>query len=108
MRFHLKKTETGYMSSKNKYFTDAQKNAMKLRDELAQHQLAGTEPPVSLTVELKMAELLLKLESIETISVKYKHKLTLYEMEEINPPEFLLKNLEDTKRQLEIISKSLE
>jgi hypothetical protein len=36
------------------------------------------------------------------------HKLTLYEMEEINPPEFLLKNLEDTKRQLEIISKSLE
>ncbi len=72
MRFHLKKTETGYMSSKNKYFTDAQKNAMKLRDELAQHQLAGTEPPVSLTVELKMAELLLKLESIETISVKYK------------------------------------
>lgn len=60
------------MPSENKYFTDAQKNVMKLRDEMAQHQFAGTEPPVSLAAEIKMAELLLKLESIETMSVKHK------------------------------------
>ena len=62
------------MHSKDKYFTDAQKNAMKLRDELAQCQFAEIEPPFLLEVELKMAELLLKIESIETIRVKHKFK----------------------------------
>ena len=50
--------------------TDAQQNVDNLRNELAKHQLAGIEPPVSLLVELKMAELLVKLESTDTIKFK--------------------------------------
>jgi hypothetical protein len=52
--------------------TDAQQNVENLRNELAQHEFAGTKPRASLIVELKMAELLLKLESIDTMSVKHK------------------------------------
>jgi hypothetical protein len=36
------------------------------------------------------------------------YKLTLYEMEKLNPPEYLLKNFEDTKRKLHIFSKAHE
>ncbi len=36
------------------------------------------------------------------------HKLTLYEMEGINPPEHLLKNFENTKRELRIFPKAFE
>jgi len=36
------------------------------------------------------------------------YKLTLYEMEKLNPPEYLLKNFEDTKRKLHIFSKAYE
>ena len=50
-----------------KSLTDTQQNVENLRNELAKHQLAGTEPRASLLVELKMAELLVKLESTDTI-----------------------------------------
>ena len=53
-----------------KFLTDAQQNVENLRNELAQHQFAGTKPPASLSVELKMAELLVKLESTDTIKFK--------------------------------------
>ena len=53
-----------------KLLTDAKQNVENLRNELAKHQLAGTEPPTSLLVELKMAELIVKLESTDTIKFK--------------------------------------
>jgi hypothetical protein len=57
-----------------KSLTDAHQNVENLRNELAKHQLAGTKPPVSLLVELKMAELLVKLESTDTIKFRvYNH-----------------------------------
>lgn len=53
-----------------KPLTEAQQNVENLRNELARHQLSGTEPPVSLLFELKMAELLVNLESTDTIKFK--------------------------------------
>jgi hypothetical protein len=36
------------------------------------------------------------------------HKLTKYEMTRLDPPEYLLKKFEDTKRKLRIFSKARE
>ena len=55
-----------------KSLTEAQQNVANLRNKLLQHQLTRTEPPATLLFELKMAELLLKLDSTDTMSVKYK------------------------------------
>jgi hypothetical protein len=55
-----------------KSLTNAKQNVVTLRNKLLQHQLTRIEPPASLLVELKMAELLLKLQSTDTMSVKYK------------------------------------
>ena len=60
------------MPKEKKSLTDPQKNVTNLRYKLAQYQIVGSEPPASLLVELKMAELLVKLESIETIRVNVK------------------------------------
>jgi hypothetical protein len=56
------------MPKEKKSLTDPQKNVINLLYKLA----AGSEPPASLLVELKMAELLVKLESIDTIRVNVK------------------------------------
>jgi hypothetical protein len=58
------------MPKEKKSLTDPQKNVTNLRYKLAQYLIVGSEPPASLLVELKMAELLVKLESIDTIRVK--------------------------------------
>ena len=55
---------------KKKSLTDAQQNLENLRNKLVQHQFTGKEPPTSLLVELKMAEFLVKLESINTMRVR--------------------------------------
>jgi hypothetical protein len=63
------------MPKEKKSLTDPQKNVINLHYKLAQYQIAGSEPPeppASLLVELKMAELLVKLESIDTIRVNVK------------------------------------
>ena len=60
------------MPKEKKSFTDPQKNVANLLSKLAQYQIVGSEPPASLLVELKMAELLVKLESIDTIRVNVK------------------------------------
>ena len=60
------------MPKEKKSLTDPQKNVINLHYKLAQYQIVGIEPPASLLVELKMAELLVKLESIDTIRVNVK------------------------------------
>jgi len=60
------------MPKEKKFLTDSQKNVINLRYKLAQYLIVGSEPPASLLVELKMAELLVKLESIDTIRVNVK------------------------------------
>ena len=59
-------------SKEKKPLSNAQQNVENLRNKLAQHEFAGTKPRASLLVELKMAELLAKLESTDTIKVKPK------------------------------------
>jgi hypothetical protein len=46
--------------------TEIEKNVEHLRYRLARYQIVGIAPPVNLLIELKMAELLLELESIDT------------------------------------------
>jgi hypothetical protein len=60
------------LPEEKKSLTDAQKNVMHLRYKLTQHQIDGNTPPASLLVELKMAKLLVKLESIDTMNFKPK------------------------------------
>ena len=55
-----------------KSLTDAQQRVVNLRNKLVQHQFTRTEPPATILFELKMAELLVKLESTDTMSIKYK------------------------------------
>ena len=57
------------LPEEKKSLTDAQKNVMNLRYRLTQYQIDGNTPPGSLLIELKMAELLVKLESIDTMRV---------------------------------------
>jgi hypothetical protein len=52
--------------------TEAQQDVVNLRNKLLQCQLTRTDPPATLLFELKMAELLVKLESTDSISVMYK------------------------------------
>jgi hypothetical protein len=47
----------------------AQRNVTNLRKKIIQFKIARVEPPLSLLVELKMAELLLKIQSIDTMPV---------------------------------------
>ena len=72
LKLFSRKPDNLYVSPKNKYLIETKKNVIKLRSKLAHHESAGTEPPVSIFNELKMAELLLKLESTDSISLKYK------------------------------------
>lgn len=53
---------------------DVQKNVAYLRYTIKRYKIIGTTPPVSIFLELRMAKLLLKLESIDTMSVKHKVK----------------------------------
>jgi hypothetical protein len=71
---HLKNKvkDLNMMPKEKKSLTDPQKNVENLRCKLTKYQNDGTEPPASLLVELKMAELLVKLESINTIRVSIK------------------------------------
>ena len=52
-----------------KSLTDAQKNVMNLRYRLTQHHIDGITPPASLLIEIKMAELIVKVESMDTMRV---------------------------------------
>ena len=58
------------MPEKNASFSEIKKNVEYLRYKLKRYQSHGVEPPVNLLIELKMAERILKLESIDTICVK--------------------------------------
>jgi hypothetical protein len=46
--------------------------------------------------------------SLNKYFLSLQHKLTKYEMTGLNPPEYLLKSFEDTKRRLRIFSKAFE
>ena len=52
-----------------KSLTDAQKNVMNLRYKLTPYQIDGITPPASLLIELKMAELIVMVESMDTMRV---------------------------------------
>ena len=60
------------MEDKNKSLSDMQRYVMHLKQRLWQYQIDGVEPPSSFLVELRMAQHLLKLESIDTIRVDKK------------------------------------
>jgi hypothetical protein len=51
---------------------ELEKNVEHLRYRLTRYQIVGEFPPAKLLVELKMAELLLQLESTDTIRVNIK------------------------------------
>jgi hypothetical protein len=54
------------MREEKKTRTEIEKNVEHLRYRLARYQIVGIAPPVNLLIELKMAELLLKLETVDT------------------------------------------
>ena len=60
------------MFAEKKSRTEIEKNVEHLRYRLARYKIVGIAPPVTLLIELKMAEHLLKLESIDTIRVNIK------------------------------------
>jgi hypothetical protein len=60
-------------SEDKKSLKHAQRNVTNLRKKIIQFKIARVEPPLSLLVELKMAELLLKIESIDTMPVTDNH-----------------------------------
>jgi hypothetical protein len=60
------------MVEEKQSLTEIEKNVEHLRYRLAQYQIVGIAPPVNLLIELKMAELLLKLDSVDTIRVSIK------------------------------------
>jgi hypothetical protein len=61
------------LPEKKKSFKDAQKNVTRLRKKIIQYKIARVEQPSSLLVELKMAEFLLKIESLDTMPVIANH-----------------------------------
>ena len=61
-----------YGAKENKSLTDAQKSVEYLRYTIKQYRIMGTTPPVKIFLELSMAKLLAKLESIDTMRVKRK------------------------------------
>jgi hypothetical protein len=61
------------MRFKEKYsLTDAQKNVENLRYTIKKYQIVGIEPPVSIVMELKMARLLVALESTDCFRIDVK------------------------------------
>jgi len=60
------------MTQKEKSLTDMQGYVMHLRYRLAQYQFGGIAPPVSLLIELKMAEHLAKLDSKDAVRINVK------------------------------------
>ena len=60
------------LPKEKKSFNDPVKNLTNLNYTLTKYQIVGIEPPESLLIELKMAELLAKVESVDTIKVKPK------------------------------------
>jgi hypothetical protein len=69
LKIILKNTENLNMVEEKQSHTDIEKNVEHLRYRLVRYQIVGIAPPVNLLIELKMAELLLKLESTDTIRV---------------------------------------
>ena len=63
------KTENLHMVEEKKSRTEIEKNLEHLRYRLIRYKIVGIAPPVTLLIELKMAENLLKLESIDTIRI---------------------------------------
>ena len=53
--------------------TEIEKNVEYLRYKLVRYQSLGIAPPVNLLIELKMAERILMLESIDTMKVSGKN-----------------------------------
>ena len=60
------------MPKEKKFLTDMQEYVKHLRYRLTQYQFNGIAPPVSLLMELKMAERLVKLESMDAMRVSVK------------------------------------
>ena len=65
-------TEILYMPKEKKSPTDMQEYVMHLRYRLTQYHINGIAPPVSLLMELKMAERLVKLESMDARRIRVK------------------------------------
>jgi hypothetical protein len=60
------------MPEEKKLHIEIEKNVEHLRYRLTRYQIVSIAPPVNLLIELKMAERLLQLESIDTIRVDIK------------------------------------
>ena len=60
------------MPEDKKSHIEIEKNVEHLRYRLTRYQIVGIAPPVNLLIELKMAERLLQLESMDTIRVDIK------------------------------------
>ena len=69
LKVTFKNAENLHMVEEKQSLTEIEKNIEHLRYRLVRHQIVGIAPPVNLLIELKMAELLLKLESTDTIRV---------------------------------------
>jgi hypothetical protein len=61
------KTEYLYMNEEKKNRTEIEKNVEHLRHRLTRYKIVGIAPPINLLFELKMAERILQLESIDSI-----------------------------------------
>ena len=66
------KAENLYMGEENKTYIKLEKNVEHLRCIRTQYQIVGIAPPAKLLIELKMAERLLQLESIDSIRIYLK------------------------------------
>ena len=70
MKNNLK--DRNFPPKEKKSFNDPVKNLTNLRYTLTKYQIVGIAPPESVLIELKMAELLARVESVDTIKVKPK------------------------------------
>lgn len=61
------------MPKEHESFSEIEKNVEYLRNKLVRYQSLGVAPPVKLLFELRMAERILKLESIDTMRVSVKN-----------------------------------
>ena len=73
LKLNINNTETSCMRFKEKYsLTDAQKSVEHLHYTIMKYQIVGIEPPVSIFMELKMARLLVTLESTDCFRIDVK------------------------------------
>ncbi len=73
LKLNINNAENFCMRFKEKdSLTDAQKNVEHLRYTIKKYQIVGIEPPVNIFMELKMARLLVTLESTDCFRIDVK------------------------------------